>query len=166
MVSAMLIPLLILLFLCVGCVRKLPLYDLFVRGAKTGMHTAVQVLPNLAAMLCAISLMQASGLMDALCRFCAPVFMWLGLPPETAPLVLIRPLSGSGALAMLETLLDEFGPDSRIGLVACTVMGSGETIFYTMCTCMSGISNRETGYAVPCALLAAFVSTWLAGMLF
>lgn len=162
----MLSAILILGILCAGMAKKLPLYDLFVRGAKSGMQTAVQVLPNLAAMLCAISLMQASGLMDALCRACQPVFAWFGLPGEVAPLVMIRPLSGSGALAMLETILQEYGPDSRTGLIACTVMGAGETIFYTVCTYMSSVDNRKTGYAVPCALIGAFVGTWLAGMLF
>ena len=146
--------------------KRLPVYDLFVQGARKGLGTAVQVLPNLAAMLCAIALMQASGLMDALCRVCAPAFALLGLPVETAPLVLLRPVSGSGALAMLERLMDEYGADSRIGLVACTVMGSSETIFYTVCAYMSPVEDRRTGYAVPCSIAGMLAGVWLAGMLF
>ena len=161
-----LLPLAILALLTAAGWKRLPVYDLFAEGAKSGMRTAVQVLPNLAAMLCAISLMRASGLMDVLCNACAPVFAWFGLPAETAPLVLIRPLSGSGALAMMETLMEQYGADSRIGLIACTVMGSGETIFYTVCIYMSAAENRETGYAIPCALVGAFAGVWTAGMLF
>lgn len=159
-------PLLLLITLAAGLWKRLPVYDLFVEGAKDGLKTAVQVLPNLAAMLCAISLMKASGLMDALCNLCAPVFALLGLPAEVAPLALIRPLSGSGALAMLETLLQQCGPDSRAGMIACTLMGSSETIFYVMCVYMSAARDRRTGWAAPCALLGALSAAWLAGKLF
>lgn len=152
--------------LAAGAWKKLPLYDLFVEGAGAGLRTAVRVLPNLAAMLCAISLMQASGLMDALCKVCAPVFVWMGLPAETAPLVFIRPMSGSGALAMLESILQEYGADSRIGLIACTLMGSSETIFYTVGIYLSASRSQNSGYAVPCALFGMLAGTWLAGKLF
>lgn len=161
-----LIPLMMLALLAAAAWKRLPVYDLFVQGAKDGMQTALQVLPNLAAMLCAISLMQASGLMEALCRLCTPAFTWLGLPPEIAPLVLIRPVSGSGALAMLENVLQEYGADSRIGLIASTILGSSETIFYTVCIYLSAANDKRTGYAVPCALLGMLAGTWLAGILF
>lgn len=160
------LPLMVLCVLFAGACKKLPMYDLFAAGARSGLQTAVQVLPNLAAMLCAISLMQASGLMDAVCRLCAPLLSLMGLPPETAPLILLRPLSGSGALAMVEHLMEQYGADSRIGLIACTVMGSSETIFYTICIYMSAVEHKETGYAVPCSLLGALAGVWLAGMLF
>lgn len=166
MLSDWALPSAILLLLLAGVWKRLPMYDLFAKGAGKGLHTAVQVLPNLAAMLCAITLMRASGLMDTLCTLCAPLFHWMNLPSETAPLVLLRPLSGSGALAVLETLLDQYGPDSRIGLIACTVMGSSETIFYTVCVYMSAVDRRETGYAIPCALLGALAGAYAAGMLF
>ena len=164
--SRWMIPGLMLVALLAGAWKRLPMYDLFVQGAKEGIQTAVQILPNLAAMLCAISLMQASGLMEALCRLCAPLFSWIGLPSEVAPLVLIRPMSGSGALAMLETILQEYGPDSRAGLIASTVMGSSETIFYTVCIYLSACTRKESGYAIPCALIGSLAGTWLAGMLF
>lgn len=166
MFNELLIPLIIMLLLTAAAWKRLPMYDLFVSGAQSGLKTAVQVLPNLAAMLCAISLMQASGLMDALCSVCAPVLTGIGLPPEVAPLVLVRPLSGSGALAMLEELLERYGADSRIGLIASTVMGSSETIFYTVCVYLSAVGEKKTGYAVPCSLIGALAGTWLAGMLF
>jgi len=160
------VPGLMLAVLVCAAWKKLPAYDLFVQGARSGLETAVQVLPNLAAMLCAITLMQASGLMDALCRLCAPVARWMGLPAETAPLLLLRPMSGSASLAMLEKLLAQYGPDSRIGRIASTVMGSSETIFYTVCVYMSASRIKSTGYAIPCALAGAFAGNWLAGFLF
>ncbi len=133
MLNGLMLPALMLALLIGAAWRRLPMYDLFVEGAKEGMRVAAGVLPNLAAMLCAISLMQASGLMEALCGLFAPLFAWLGLPKEVAPLVLLRPMSGSASLAMVERLMREYGADSRIGLIACTVMGSSETIFYTIC---------------------------------
>ncbi len=166
MIGGSIIPALMLLLLLCAAWKRLPGYDLFVKGAREGMRVAVSVLPNLAAMLCAITLMQASGLMDALCRLCAPMFQWFGLPAEVAPLMLLRPMSGSASLAMVEHLLNEYGADSRVGLIACTVMGSSETIFYTVCVYMSGIDDRRTGYAVPCSLLGALAGIWVAGRLF
>lgn len=166
MVNELIIPLLMVLLMCVAAWKRLPMYDLFVSGAQNGLKTAVQVLPNLAAMLCAISLMQASGLMEALCALCAPALKWMGLPQEVATLVLIRPLSGSGALAVLQELLEQHGADSRIGLIASTVMGSSETIFYTVCVYLSAVEEKQGGYAIPCSLLGALAGTWLAGLLF
>jgi len=164
--EAWIIPFLIVIILLTALWKRLPVYDLFAAGAKNGLQTAVQVLPNLAAMLCAISMMQASGLMDALCGMCAPLMRLMGLPAEVAPLVLVRPLSGSGALAVLEDLLERYGADSRIGLIASTVMGSSETIFYTVCIYLSAIGEKKTGYAIPCSLIGMLAGTWIAGMLF
>jgi len=159
------IPILLILLLMACAWKRLPAYDLFLTGAKQGLHVALQVLPNLAAMLCAISLMDLSGLTSQLIRLLSPVFLWLGIPPEVTSLVLIRPLSGSAALGMLENLLAAFGPDGRIGLVASTIMGSSETIFYTICIYMSQSRDRRTGYAVPCSLLGMAAGVWLAGVM-
>lgn len=166
MLSGLIVPGCLLATLLAAACRRLPAYDLFVEGAREGIAVAVRVLPNLAAMLVAIGLMQASGLMDALCRLAAPAFEWLGLPGEVAPLVLLRPMSGSASLALVEKLLAQYGTDSRVGLVASTVMGSSETIFYTVCVYMSAIDRKSTGYAVPCSLVGALAGTVLAGALF
>lgn len=164
--SGLWIPGMILALLLAAAWKRAPAYDLFVEGARNGLRSAVQVLPNLAAMLCAITLMQASGLMDALCTLCAPLVHFVGLPSETAPLLLMRPVSGSASLAMLEKLLEEYGADSRTGLIASTVMGSSETIFYTVCVYMSALKDRSSGYALPCALAGMLAGIWLAGRLF
>ncbi|NLO85898.1 MAG: spore maturation protein [Clostridiales bacterium] len=166
MLNALIIPLLLLWLLVAAAWKRLPMYDLFVKGAKEGMGVAIAVLPNLAGMLVAISLMNASGLMAALCDVCAPVFQWMGLPSEVAPLVMLRPLSGSASLGMVEQIMSEYGADSRIGLIACVVMGSSETIFYTICVYMSAVKDKRTGYAVPCSIIGALAGIWLAGRLF
>ncbi len=166
MLSGLIVPGCMLAALVAAAYRRLPAYDLFVEGAREGIGVAVRVLPNLAAMLVAVELMRVSGLMDALCGLAAPAFEWLGLPGEVAPLVLLRPMSGSASLALVEKLLARYGADSRVGLIASTVMGSSETIFYTVCVYMSAVDRRATGYAVPCSLLGALAGTVLAGALF
>lgn len=166
MLEGYVIPALLLWLLLAAAIKRLPMYDLFVSGARDGLRVAVQVLPNLAGMLAAISLMRASGLMDALCDLCAPAFSWLGLPAEVAPLALVRPLSGSASLALLENLLREHGADSRAGLVASVVTGSGEAVFYVVCVYTATLKRRDAGYAVPCALAGELAGVCLAGWLF
>ena len=153
-------PVLLVLLLGAAIYKRLPVYDLFVTGAKDGMAVTVQVLPNLAAMLVAVTLMEHTGLIAQICQWCAPLLEWLGLPREVAPLVAVRPLSGSASLAVLERILNQYGPDSRIGLIASTAMGSSETIFYTICVYLSGCRDRRTGYAIPCALAGMLTGLW------
>lgn len=166
MVHELIWPLLLISLLGTAMWKRLPVYDLFVEGAKDGIKVAVQVLPNLAAMLLAVTLMERTGLIAALCRLCEPLLTLMGLPKEVAPLVAVRPLSGSAALAVLERILNQYGPDSRIGLVASTAMGSSETIFYTVCVYLSGCTDRRTGYAIPCALVGMFAGLWVCGLFF
>lgn len=154
------LPAFVLLCLGVGAWRRVPVYDRFVDGAREGLRTAVDIAPSLIAMLCAIRAFSACGLMDALCGLCAPALERVGIPRETLPLMLMRPLSGSASLAMLRTILTEYGPDSRVGLVASVMMGSSETVFYTCGLYLSAAGTRHSRHTIPCALLA-----WLAGSL-
>lgn len=151
--TSYILPGLIFVLLTACLIKRVPVYDRFVQGAKKGLSVAVGILPNLVAMLCAITLLTASGLTDTLTVWLAPVLAFLGVPKEVAPLALLRPLSGSASLAMLETILKEHGADSRIGLIASTLMGSSETIFYTVCIYLSAVRLKRGGYAIPCALM-------------
>ena len=110
----------------------------------------LHIIPALVALLTAVSMLRASGAMELLSRLCAPLFELLGIPPETAPLMLIRPVSGSGALAVASELMAAHGPDSTVGRVAAVMMGSTETTFYTIAVYFG---SRHT---VPAALAADF----------
>lgn len=160
------LPILILILLLCAAWKKLAVFDLFLTGAKAGLQTCWAILPNLIAMLVSIALLGASGLLDVLQRWFAPLFEALGIPREIAPLALLRPLSGSGALAMVEKLMQTYGPDSRIGLIACTLMGSSETVLYTVCIYMGAIGKKSAGYTIPCALMGAFAAMVVAGLWF
>lgn len=159
-------PVLLLAVLGSAMLRRLPVYQLFVDGAKGGLEVTLTVLPNLAAMLAALHLMEASGFTACLCAAMKPVLHLLRLPGELAPLAAIRPFSGSAALAALEQILAQYGADSRIGLTASVLMGSSETIFYTVCVYMSGLSDKRTGYAIPCSLAGMVAGLWVCGLFF
>lgn len=149
-----------------GLLKGVKVYDAFVTGAKDGLRTAVNILPNLAAMLTAIALMSGSGLLGGLQSLMAPALMWMGIPKEAAPLMLLRPFSGSGSLAILGSILETAGPDSRAGLVASTLMGSSETIFYTLGIYMAAAKVRKSRYALPAALAAWLAASWAAGLFY
>lgn len=154
----LLIPGILLLMLLCGVVRRVPVYDTFLTGAKSGLQTAVNILPCLAAMLAAVALLTASGAMERLLAALSPLLSLLGVPEGALPVLLMRPFSGSASLAVLEQTFAAYGPDSLEGRVASTVMGSSETIFYTCSIYLAAAGVRRARHAVPAALLA-----WLAG---
>ncbi len=153
-----LLPLLLLFCLLAGARARVPLYDAFLTGAEEGLKTARRILPSMIAMLCAIRAFSACGLMAHFCDFCAPVLSLLGIPREVIPLMLLRPLSGSASLAMLQELFAAYGPDSRIGLVASVMMGSSETVFYTCGLYLGTAGIKKSRHIIPAALAA-----WLCG---
>lgn len=166
MMAASLLPALILLLLLFALWKRQPVFDQFLEGCREGLRTAVSVLPSLAAMMIAIAALTGSGLLDALLGLLSAPLRAIGMPAETAPLFLLRPLSGSASLAMVEELISRHGPDSRIGLISCTMVGSSETIFYTVCLYLGAIREKRAGYAIPCALLGATAGMLLAAWLY
>ena len=109
-------------------------------------------------------MLRASGGMELLSGFLAPVFRLFGIPPETAMLVLIRPISGSAALAVGAELMQEYGPDSLIGRTAAVMLGSTETTFYTISVYFGAAGIRKTRYAIPAALIADLVGFLMASL--
>ena len=161
-----LLPVLILLIVGAGLIKGVPVYDAFIDGAKEGLKTAVTILPYMIAMLSAIVLMQRSGFLSSLTQLLMPVFTFLGIPKSVAPLMLLRPFSGSASLAMLQNILETQGPDSRAGLVASTLMGSTETIFYTCGLYLGAAGVKKSRYAIPAALIAWLVGSVVAGLFY
>ena len=137
-------------------------YDLLLRGGAEGLKILCTIVPALVALLTAVHMLKASGAIGVLSGLLAPVFDLLGIPPETAMLVLIRPISGSAALAVGADLMAEYGPDSLIGRTAAVMLGSTETTFYTISVYFGAAGIRKTRYAVPAALLADLVGFLMA----
>jgi nucleoside recognition len=153
-ISEWLLPCLILLFLLGAFCKKTDAYQAFLDGAKDSMTTIVNILPPVVGLMIAIAMLRGSGLLDFLCNLISPVTAFLGIPTETMPLALLRPISGSGGIAMLADILKTYGPDSLIGNVASVMAGSTETTFYTIAVYFGAVQVTDTRYAVKAALLA------------
>lgn len=152
--SDLIIPLLLAGAAACGTGRRVNVYAALTRGAEDGLTVLLHVIPALVGLLTAVSMFRASGAMDALARLCAPVLNLLGIPAETVPLMLVRPVSGSGALAVASDLMASHGPDSYIGRVAAVMLGSTETTFYTIAVYFGSAGIVRTRHTVPAALAA------------
>lgn len=149
-----------------GFVRRVNLFEAFAEGVKDGLDTVVHILPYLATTLVAIHVLRDSGLMAILYDAISPAMTWLGLTEGVAPLMLIRPFSGSAALAVLSDTLSQYGADSRTGLLASTMMGSGETVFYTCALYLGAAGVKDSRYIIPVSLAAWLIGCVVAGLFF
>ena len=158
------VPVLLLLTATFALRKKENAYDLLLQGAGDGLKLLVSIIPALVLLLTAVTMLRASGAVELLGNFLSPVFSFLGIPPETALLVLIRPLSGSAALAVGAELMAQHGVDSLIGRTVAVMLGSTETTFYTISVYFGAAGIKKTRYTVPAALFADFVGFFMASL--
>ena len=149
-----LIPALLLICCCVSLRKKENAYDLMLQGGAEGLRMLVSIIPALVLLLTAVTMLRASGAVELIGRFCGPALELLGIPPQTVMLILIRPISGSAALAVGAELITEYGPDSLVGRTTAVMLGSTETTFYTISVYFSAAGVQKTRYTIPAALLA------------
>ena len=135
-------------------VRKVPVYEVFVEGAKDGFTIAVRIIPYLVAILVAVGMFRASGALDLLLTTLAPVLNFVGFPPENLPLALMRPLSGSGSLGLLTDVVNEYGVDSLFAKIGATMYGSSETTFYVLAVYFGSVGVIRSRHAIPAGLFA------------
>lgn len=157
-----LVPLILFVTTALALRRQERAYDLMLDGAAQGLKLLFTILPALIVLLTAVYMLRASGATELLSRIMSPVFSFFGIPPETAMLVLIRPISGSAALAVGAELMGRYGVDSTIGRTAAVMLGSTETTFYTISVYFGAAGIRNTRYTVPAALFADFVGFFMA----
>ncbi|MBQ9929517.1 MAG: spore maturation protein [Oscillospiraceae bacterium] len=163
------VPLLLLTASVLALRKKENTYDLLLSGAADGLKLLLSITPALIFLLTAVSMLRASGAVQLLSAFLAPVFRFFGIPPETAILILVRPLSGSAALAVGADLMAQYGPDSLIGRTAAIMLGSTETTFYTISVYFGAAGIKKTRYTIPAALIAdltGFLAASLTARLF
>jgi spore maturation protein B len=153
-VSAWAIPLLVAGIPLLGLARRVKVYPAFVEGAKEGFQTAVRILPPLVAIFVALGMLRASGAMDAFTRALAPLIGAAGIPASVVPLLVVRPLSGGGALGVVGDVLRSDGPDSYAGRLASVMAGSTETTFYVLAVYMGAAGVTRYRHALPAGLLA------------
>jgi spore maturation protein B len=135
-------------------VRKVPVYEVFVEGAKDGFTIAVRIIPYLVAILVAVGMFRASGALDLLLSALAPFLNFVGFPAENLPLALMRPLSGSGSLGLLTDLVNEHGVDSLFAKIGATMYGSSETTFYVLAVYFGSVGIIRSRHAIPAGLFA------------
>ncbi len=160
--SSALVPLLLAAAGVYALYNHVDVFPAFLTGAKEGLHTAIGILPTMVGMLTAVYMLRASGCIDLLGQVLAPLLARLGIPEECAALVLLKPVSGGGGLALGSEVMRQAGPDSYAGRVAAVMLGASETSIYTISLYCSHVGLRRTRYALPAALLgdlAAFTAS-------
>ena len=156
LLSDWLFPLLICSLLLIGVAGHVPVYDSMIEGAKEGLEVAVRIVPYLVAILAAVAMLRASGALDFAISLIAPFSTPLGVPPEVLPMAILRPLSGSGAFAVMSETLTAYGPDSFIGMVTSTLQGSTETTFYVLAIYLGAARVTEGRHTLAACLTGDF----------
>ena len=150
----LLLPLILICVSVIALYRKQDVYGCLLEGGKEGLRLLYSILPALVVLLTGVHMLRSSGAMEMLTELLAPLLTPLGLPVEILPLMLIRPFSGSAALAVGAELMASHGPDSLVGRTAAIMLGSTETTFYTISVYFGAAGIKKTRYAIPAALIA------------
>ena len=147
-----------------GMVKGVDVYDALLHGAAEGLKILLNILPALVTLLTVVAMLRSSGALEVAAEVFAPALDRLGIPAETMPLMLVRPISGSAALGVGSELITTYGPDSTVGRTAAVMLGSTETTFYTIAVYFGAAGIRKTRYAGPAALCADFAGFFFAAL--
>ena len=158
------VPLAVAGILLYGFVKRVDVFSVFCEGAGEGLRTCADILPALVLLICFIGMIEASGALEALTALLTPLCNAVHFPSECIPMVLLRPFSGSGAIAVYDEIAASNGVDSFAGRVAAVLLGSSETTFYTIAVYFSAVKVKNTRYAVPAALTADMTAWLICGM--
>ena len=161
MASDYVIPILIFIMLVFATIKKTKPYNSFVEGAKDSITLIVDIFAYIVAVFVFIEIFDKSGLCDITAKLLSPVFKFLGIPTELTKLVVLKPFSGSGGLAILQNVYDTYGVDSYISRCASVILASSDTVFYVSTVYFSKTSVKKLGIAIPIALFATILSTIL-----
>jgi spore maturation protein B len=170
LLSVFVIPVMLVAFPLYGLYTRVPVYEVFVEGAKEGFTVAIRIIPYLVAILFAIGMFRASGAMDFLTDVLRPVLALIGFPAEVLPMAIIRPLTGSGSAGVVAEMIQTYGEDSLFVKMAAVMFGSTETTFYVVAVYFGAVSIKKTRHAVPAGLTADFaamlIAVWTVQLLF
>ena len=152
------VPVLILALFIYALIKKVPVYDSFVKGAAEALKMCFSIFPYLVAIFLCVEFFRVSGLSAMLAAFLSPIFNLIGIPRELIELMLIRPMSGSAGLTLLSEIYTEYGADSYVARCASLIMATSETVFYVVAVYFSGIKIKNLGLAVFISLFATLIS--------
>lgn len=155
--SNLAIPLIFLIILLYGMLEKKQVFEIFLEGAKEGIEIVINIFPTLIGLFVAIGALRSSGILDLIINIISPITNILGFPKEVMPLAILRPISGSASLAIGTDIMKNCGVDSKIGLIAATIMGSTETTLYTIAVYSSVVKIKKTRFVLWAALIGDIV---------
>lgn len=164
-ISIFFIPFLLFLILLYAVLQKKPVFDLFTKGAKDGLHTVYQIAPTIIGLFIAIGVFRSSGALELLCQFLSPVAAAFHIPTEIIPLSLLKMFSASGANGLLFDLFKEHGTDSYIGFTASILLSCTETLFYTVSVYYMSIHIKKTRWTIPAGIILSLFSLWISCVL-
>ncbi len=150
-------PFIILMIIVYGLIERNKVFDTFLDGAKEGLSIVLSIFPTLIGLFVAIGALRSSGIIDAIVNILNPVLNLINFPSEIMPLALLRPISGSASIAVATDIMNNYGVDSKIGLIASTIMGSTETTLYTIAVYTSSVGIKKTRFVLISALIADLV---------
>ncbi len=153
-ISSAIMPIMIASIIGYGLLKKVDVFPLFMEGAKGGLETAISILPSMVGLYTAIAMLRASGFFEFSAQLASPLLNLIQFPEEILPLAIMRPISGSGAMAIVNDLLATHGPDSTLGRIASVLMGSTETTVYTIAVYYGSVGIKRTRHTLQSALLA------------
>mgnify|MGYP000885106023 FL=1 len=169
-ISIAIIPFMVLIILVHGYVKGIDMYSAFIEGAKEGMKTTFRIVPYLIAIFIAVGIFRGSHALNMFTDILAPITNFLGIPREILPLIILRPISGSGALGIVKDIIEHYGVDSFPAVVAAVMMGSSETIFYTISLYFGSIGVEDHRHTLKAALLSylisIFITIFICGLLY
>jgi spore maturation protein B len=163
-ISLIILPVFILLIIVYALIKKVDVYDAFIDGAKDGFSLAVKIFPYIIAMMFAVNIFSASGGLDLLKKILDPLLSLFNIPSGVVPLFIMRPFSGSASFGLLASIFNTYGPDSMTGKVASTLMGSSETLFYTISLYFGSVGLKKSGYTIPIVLICDIIGLIVASL--
>lgn len=156
-ISSLIIPTMVLIIILYGLYKKINIYDEFLKGAKESFNMILKIFPNLLAMILSINIFLKSGILNVIYHFLEPLFNLINIPTEILPMMIMRPISGTSTLAILNNLFETFGPDSFIGRLGSVIQGSTDTTFYVLTLYFGSIGIKKIRYAMWAGLFADLV---------
>lgn len=156
-ISNIAMPAIILIIITYGIITKNKVFDTFIDGAKEGLEIVLSIFPTLLGLFVAIGALRNSGILDLIINVLTPVLNSINFPSEIMPLAILRPISGSASIAVATDIMQNYGVDSRIGLIASVIMGSTETTLYTIAVYTGVVGIKKTRFVLKCALIADIV---------
>ncbi len=162
--QSLILPLIIAVIAVYALIKRIPVFEIFIEGGKKALSSTAELLPTLTALCLGISMLMSSGAIDFISSLLSPLAKLLFIPEEVLPLSIISSFSGSGAVSVLESILEEFSPDSYIGRTASVIASAGETTFYTVAVYYSSAKITDIRHTLPCALTSDVITAVAAGV--